>query len=80
MILWELELKYNLATQVLMIKLDVLKMLTALKPCLAFGAFIFPCYICLSTTCVHPCYFHTPDFRKVALKIDGVTKEFPEDG
>jgi hypothetical protein len=40
-----------------------------------------PMLYLLSTTCAHPCYFlHTPDFRKVDPKIDGVKEEFPEDG
>jgi hypothetical protein len=39
-----------------------------------------PHVILLSTICAHPCYFlHTPNFRKVVSKIDGVTEEFPED-
>ena len=33
MIMWELELKHNLATHVLMIKLDLLKLLTAVQSC-----------------------------------------------
>jgi hypothetical protein len=36
MIIWELELKHNIATQILMIKLDVLKVLTVVQSCLAF--------------------------------------------
>jgi hypothetical protein len=36
MIIWELELKNKIATQTVMIKLDVLKVLTAVQPCLAF--------------------------------------------
>jgi hypothetical protein len=35
MSMWVLEFKHNLATHILMIKLDVLKMFTVVKPCLA---------------------------------------------
>jgi hypothetical protein len=71
MIMWELELKHNLATQVLMIKLDLLKLFTTVQPCLAFWAFNRPCYICWVRHVLTLAIFPTPQpLAKVAQKID----------
>ena len=71
MIMWKLELKHNLATQVLMIKLDLLKLLTTVQSCLVFWAFIRPCYICWVQHVLILAISPTPQpLAKVAQKID----------
>jgi hypothetical protein len=69
--MWGLELKHNLATQALMLKLGLLKMVTTVQRCLAFWAFNRPYYICWVRHVLTLAIFPTPQsLAKVAQKID----------